>query len=903
MTNHKPRDTKQNADQHLDQSAATSDSTDTISNFETLWKAGQPVCIADCLPEDSQADTDLLVELACIDLQYRLQSGEDFRVETYVSEFPALADDELALLELVRTEWLFRRDKDHLQPDELTLRFPSLTSHIKVMFQMEVNQSGIAHSHQPTAEWICANCQHEIGSRSTGSTVCPKCEEPVVIGRYQLQQRVGEGAFGYVYRATDPKLDRDVALKLPRMQQFLVPEESERFLRESRNAAQLDHPGIVRIHDAGKHNETPFIVSEFVDGRTLHDRLKDQEFSFNAAATFAQHMAEAIAHAHERGVIHRDLKPANVMTVVNDAGEVIPRIMDFGLARRSLVDTSLTMDGHAVGTPAYMSPEQARGDNAEVDERADVYSLGVILFQLLCGELPFRGNAQKLIQQVINDDPPSPSRFKSRIPRDLETICLKCLNRDPRKRYQSAQHLVDELARWRDGKPIFARPISRFDRIWRWCKRYPAISGLSATLLASLTAGLLGVTSQWLRAENNANLYSAEAEQNRILADSETVARKKAEFEAENNIVINRFMNDILAQGQANRMGRDVKVLDALKAATERIDETFTGQPKVEATLRFTIGKLYRDYGSYRAIDQFRKSLALFLTTDGEESHVTLEAMDDLAGALRSLGDTEEEVLEARTLRERVLAIRRKLHRPGHEEILIAMNNLAVVYNDLDEHQRSIELYRAIQKARANDAPDAHYQLTQHNIALAYCGLREFEKAESIFRQLLSSFDQLPDFKFNREYYNTIGSFATCLRSLNKYPESEKYYREAITGRTQLLGANHRHTLRSHRSFAKLLIETGNFEKALEAIEASLSLHVEDPGPARGYTVDVRHQKFDVLVALERFDEAEKFMKSSWELVRQDRGADHKYAKGLEDRLLEFYQSRGKTTKTPKGTK
>ena len=186
------------------------------------------------------------------------------------------------------------------------------------------------------------------------------------------------------------------------------------------------------------------------------------------------------------------------------------------------------------------------------------------------------------------------------------------------------------------------------------------------------------------------------AEENRILAESETVARRNAQFEADNNVVINDFLSEIISAAQPNRMGRDVTVLDAVKATVDQIDDSFSGQPRVEATLRYSVGKIYRGYGSYRAIEQFRKSLALFIQTDGEESDDTLRAMNGLAGALRSLGETYEDVQESRTLRERVLKFRRKMHGDAHEKTLSAVNNLAVVCNQLGEHKKAIELYNGV---------------------------------------------------------------------------------------------------------------------------------------------------------------------------------------------------------------
>ena len=482
-----------------------------LTAFESAWQSGGVDCITGFIPADARNDTDLIAELACIDLEHRLKQDQETSVEHYTTLFPKLAEDDLVLLELIRTEVAFRSDRATLAVRDYVKRFPDLRAHIEMMFELEFNQSSLAHLPESTADWRCASCDTLVAGRMAGDTRCPDCGQPIVIGRYELLERVGEGAFGFVYRARDPKLDRDVAVKLPRSHQFLMPEESERFLRESRNAAQLDHPGIVKVFDTGKHDDLPYIVSEFVDGQPLSDVLKEEpDLGFRQAARTVLQVAVAVAHAHERGVIHRDLKPANIMTNQDTDGDLVLQVMDFGLARRDQSDTTVTMEGQAVGTPAYMSPEQARGDLTNVGVQSDVYSMGVLLFELLCGEVPFRGNVQMLIQQVINDDPPSPARFRNRIPRDLETICMKAIAREPSDRYDSAESFADDLERWLKDEPIKARRIGYVGRTTRWCRRRPAVATLLAGLALSVVVGVSGITWQWQQAETARNRSEAD---------------------------------------------------------------------------------------------------------------------------------------------------------------------------------------------------------------------------------------------------------------------------------------------------------------------------------------------------------------------------------------------------------
>jgi predicted Ser/Thr protein kinase len=392
-------------------------------------------------------------------------------------------------------------------------------------------------------------------------------------GDYELKAEIAHGGMGVVYRGRQVSLDRPVALKMI-LPDKLDDEAVKRFRQEAESAANLDHPNIVQVYEVGKHEGQHFLSMKLIDGRSLKDELPRFRKDLRAAAGLMATVARAVHHAHQRGVLHRDLKPHNIL--IDRDGQ--PHVTDFGLAKRVDAGREVTLTGAWAGTPQYMPPEQAAGEFKGLTTAADIYSLCAILYTLLTGDPPFQGAYLGILHRIIEDEPARPRSVDTRVDPDLETICLKCLEKDPGRRYPTAAALADDLDRRLRSEPITARPVSSWERGGKWVRRKPAIAALSAAVLLIGLVGLAGVLWQWRSAVANAEVaraweIEAIAAQNEVTRTNVSLKAAKEEAEQQRNEVSKANVDLEAARDEAERQRNEVSKANVdLKAARDEAE-------------------------------------------------------------------------------------------------------------------------------------------------------------------------------------------------------------------------------------------------------------------------------------------------------------------------------------------
>jgi serine/threonine-protein kinase len=497
---------------------------------------------------------------------------------------------------------------------------------------------------------------------------------------YEILSQLGRGGMGVVYKARHVGLDRVVALKMVLAGAHAEPHQLARFHAEAQAVARFQHPNIVQIHEVGTADGLPYFSLEFLDGGPLDKKIARMPQPPRFAAELVAALARAMSYAHERGVIHRDLKPANVLL----SADGTPKITDFGLAKRLDGDSLQTRSGTVVGTPSFMAPEQARGDLKEVGPHSDVYSLGAILYDLLTGRPPFLGASMlDTLDQVRSQEPVPPAALIGRVPKDLETICLKCLQKEPAKRYASAAALADDLRRFLNGEPIVARPVSAPERAWRWAKRNPWVAGLgvAVAVLLVIVAGTSTVFAWQFNLKKEAAETAAAKEKKehdraeealRKETEAHELADNKAQIAGEQSELAIGAMSLFLVTAQ-NRLRYEPQAqklrLDLIRVAMAELDKIKVSTEKAKladqryATVHALLGECYlAAERAKEAAEEYDLAIGIMegLVKDEPERFVHRR---NLAAVLNGRGDAAlalRETRQARDYYQRALDLRKE---------------------------------------------------------------------------------------------------------------------------------------------------------------------------------------------------------------------------------------------------
>lgn len=686
------------------------------------------------------------------------------------------------------------------------------------------------------------------GSESLG-------QAPTSIGPYSLTKVLGEGGFGLVYLARQQNPSRSVAIKV------LKPGVTSRatltrFALEATTLGRLSHPGIAQVFDAGFFDPrtgeiqrqqflsgafpgTPFFAMELVEGLPATTFSKQRGLNLSQRVELFIRIAEAVQHAHTRGVVHRDLKPANIL--ITATGE--PKILDFGVAR--VIDTSApaatlaTHVGQIVGTLAYMSPEQVSGESAEIDPRSDVYSLGIILHELLAGSLPFNITDRQIIDAtriILQEDPPRLGSISPDLRGDLETITLKSLEKDKARRYQSAEELAADLRRYLNHEPISARPPTTLYRITKFSRRHRAlVIGVSAAFIL-LAAGAATTALQAIRASQAEKLAAAQRDAARTEA-----AKVKATL---------GFFERMLTAADPDKKGRDVRLIDMLDSTAAEIPGELNAQPEVAATLHNALAGAYRSLGELDvALVQANAAVEKMTSAAGPNAVDTLVAKQTLARVF--IEQAKFDLAESTLLGVEAHAVSPSC--VDKNLILEVWSDLASAYSAQGKLAQSADAAEKAHKGYiARDGRTSASAITaQLQLAQIYAAMERTDEAEPMLKEVLEyRIKHYPagDLRITRAR-QPLGEL---YRMQGKYKEAAEVYRQTVEDYKTRFGPEHPQTLVRINSFAKALQQANQLDEAQEVLTHNLELLTKISGPdhfdtltAAGFLSDVCHAKGD----------------------------------------------------------
>jgi serine/threonine protein kinase/tetratricopeptide (TPR) repeat protein len=769
------------------------------------------------------------------------------------------------------------------------------------------------------------------GFMERGSPVLPvTLEEAMIegpgtrIGPYKLMEQIGEGGMGLVFVADQLEpVRRRVALKLikPGMDSRQV---IARFEGERQALALMDHPNIAKIFDGGTTaSGRPYFVMELVKGVPITDYCDDNRLTTRARLKLFGDVCAAVQHAHQKGIIHRDIKPSNVLVVSHDGTPVV-KVIDFGVAKavgKQLGDkTVYTQFAQMVGTPLYMSPEQAGQSGLDVDTRTDIYALGVLLYELLTGTTPFekdrlhQAGYDEMRRIIREEEPPKPSTRLSTLGQagstvsaqrqsdpkqlckqvrgELDWIVMKALDKDRNRRYESASALAADVQRYLDDLPVQASPPSAVYRLRKGLRRHKAAAIAACVILLSLVGGIVGTSWGLVKAED-----ARQAEEKR--ADGERQAKEEAQArEAETKAVLEFVEKRVFAaarpQGLNGGLGHDVTLRRAIEEALPFIAKSFTSEPLIEARLRQTVGISFLELGEARiAAEQFEAARALYAKHRGPEHPDTLQSMYDLARSIGALGRHTD----ALKLNEQTLALRKATLGTDHPDTLWSMNNLANGFMSLGRHTDALKLHKetlALRKAKLGpDHPDT--LASMQNLANCYQFLGRQTDALKLREETLP----LTKAKLGVDHPSTL----TCMRNLavsycifDRHKEAFRLDEEALALMKAKLGPDHPGTLASMNNLAIRYLHLGRDANALKLSDETLALVKAKPSVEHSETLESMRSLARTFAFRGRRADALKLSEETLALVKARLGLDNPETLQSMNNLAYNYGDLGRDT-------
>jgi eukaryotic-like serine/threonine-protein kinase len=747
-----------------------------------------------------------------------------------------------------------------------------------------------------------ADAERGAGEAGATNVLPPLSEMPGDrIGRYVLREQIGEGGCGVVYVAEQEEpIRRRVALKVIKLGMD-TRSVIARFEAERQALAMMDHANIARVLDAGATDTgRPYFVMELVRGIRITDYCDQNNLSTQQRLDLFNQVCRAIQHAHQKGIIHRDIKPSNVLVTLHD-GVPVPKVIDFGIAKATegrLTDLTVYTELHQfIGTPAYMSPEQAEMSGLDVDTRSDIYSLGVLLYELLTGKTPF--DARELLQagldqmrRIIREqEPVKPSTRLSTLTHadlsevarhrhveapklihavrgDLDWIIMKALEKDRTRRYETANALAGDIERHLNHEPVVARPPGNLYRFRKLVRRNKLAVAAASAVLAALVVGLGLAT--WLFFRERAALKTAD----RNASQAEKQAQR-AEAEAARSRQVARFMQSMLnGVGPAVALGRDTKMLrEILDQTAERVSKDLKDQPEVEAEMRSTIGGVYDALGVYdKAASMHREALAIRRKLFGDEHPAVAASLDDLACVIGDQG----QLTESETMHREALAMRRKLLGEDHAAVAASLNDLALTLNKLGKLPEAVTIHREAlttqRKLFGDEHPDVANSL--HNLGSVLQEQNQLTEAETMHREALRIHRKLlggehPDVAAG------LGNLANVLHLQGQLAESEEHRREALAMWKKLVGDEHPSVATALYNLAILLRTQGKLDEAETMHREALAMKRKLFGGEHPSIADGLDELGNVLVVQRRLDEAEAMHREALDMRRKLLGEDH----------------------------